>query len=45
MLNAVVRHQTTWNPELGGVPSDLTLPFFRRARRRGHYCGRRRSRL
>jgi transposase len=27
ILNAVVRHQTTWNPELKGVTSDLP-PFF-----------------
>jgi transposase len=27
MLNAMVRHQTTWNPEVGGVPSDLPRPF------------------
>jgi len=27
MLNAVVRHRTTWNPELAGVSSDLPYPF------------------
>ena len=27
MLNAVVRHQTTWNPHLGEVPSDPLSPF------------------
>jgi Transposase IS116/IS110/IS902 family len=27
MLNAVIRHQTTWNPELGAIPSDLPSPF------------------
>jgi transposase len=27
MLNAMVRHQTTWNPEVGGVPSDLPHTF------------------
>ena len=27
MLNAVVRHQTTWNPQLGTVQSDLPSPF------------------
>jgi transposase len=27
MLNAVIRHQTTWNPEVGGVLSDLPYPF------------------
>ena len=34
MLNAVVRHQTTWNRELGGLPPDLPYPFSA-ARRRG----------
>jgi hypothetical protein len=27
MLNAVIRHQTTWNSELRGAPSDLPYPF------------------
>jgi transposase len=27
MLNAVLRHQSAWNPEVGGVPSDLPHPF------------------
>ena len=26
-LNALVRHQTTWNPHLWEVPSDLPSPF------------------
>jgi hypothetical protein len=39
MLNAPVRDQTTWNPQLGAVLSDLPSPFSARARRRGHYCG------
>ncbi len=30
MLNAMVWHQTTWNPEIEGVPSNLPYPFFRR---------------
>jgi transposase len=27
ILNAVVRHQTTWNPELRSVPAELPSPF------------------
>jgi hypothetical protein len=27
MLNAMVRHQTTCNPEFGGVPLNLPYPF------------------
>jgi transposase len=27
MLIVVVRHQTTWNPEVEGVPSDFPSPF------------------
>jgi hypothetical protein len=32
-LNAIVRHQTTWNPEVRRVLSDLPRPLFDRARR------------
>jgi hypothetical protein len=40
MLNAMIRHQTMWH----GCRSfdGSALPFFRRARPRGHYCRRRR---
>jgi transposase len=27
ILNAVVRHRTTWNPEVARIPSDLPSPF------------------
>jgi hypothetical protein len=41
MLNTVIRHQTTWDSELGGVQSDLPYPFFAARGRCGHYFGQR----